>query len=154
VELYYGAQVAQATADYLEYQGQGWKTNLGAGEPRAVPPTIPLADRAHESLWRGAYLPAYPKTEPRVSVVLHLARVGGQYRATIDAPGESMVGEPLDAVRLDRGSLHFTVPSEHGPLEFSGTLTADRISGSLTSHDGSSSPLTLEKAASSSPSQP
>src|SRR6516162_1932867 len=32
VELYYGAEVAQATADYMEYQGQGWKTNRGAGE--------------------------------------------------------------------------------------------------------------------------
>src|SRR5256885_5649417 len=34
VELYYGAQVAQATADNMEYQGQGWKTNAGAGEPK------------------------------------------------------------------------------------------------------------------------
>jgi transcriptional regulator GlxA family with amidase domain len=49
VELYYGAQVAQATADYMEYQGQGWKTNRGAGEPAAVRPTMPRADRATAS---------------------------------------------------------------------------------------------------------
>jgi len=145
VELYYGAQVAQATADYMEYQGQGWKTNRGAGESAVVPPTIPLADRAHETLWRGTFLPAYPKPEPQMSVVLHLAQVGGQYRATIDEPGEGMVGEPLDAVRLDHGRLHFIFPSDHGPVEFSGTLTADRISGNLTTQKGSSTPLTLEK---------
>ena len=146
VELYYGAEVAQATADYMEYQGQGWKTNRGAGESAVVPPTIPLADRAHETLWRGTILPAYPKPEPQMPVVLHLARVGEQYRATIDAPSEGMVGEPLDAVRLDHGSLHFIVPSDDGPVEFSGTLTADRISGNLTTHEGSTSPLTLDKA--------
>ena len=147
VELYFGAQVAQATADYMEYQGQGWKTNLGAGEPALVPPTIPLA--AHETLWRGTFHPAWPKPEPEVAVILHLALVGGQYRATIDVPGESAVGEPLDGVRVDHGTLHFTLPSDHGPLEFSGTLSAARISGHLTTHDGSSTPLTLDKATSS-----
>jgi putative intracellular protease/amidase len=151
VELYYGAQVAQATAYYMEYQGQGWKTNLGAGEPAAVPPTIPLADRAHEMLWRGSFHPSWPKPEPEVPLVLHLALVGGQYRATIDVPGESTVGEPLDAVRLDHGSLHFSVPSDHGPLEFAGTLTAKRISGNLTTHDGSSIPFTLDKVPPSPP---
>src|SRR5262249_54322216 len=52
VELYYGREVAQAAADYMEYQGQGWKTNTGAGEPKLVPPTIPLVDRARETQWR------------------------------------------------------------------------------------------------------
>ena len=146
VELYYGAEVAQATADYMEYQGQGWKTNRGAGESAVVPPTIPLADSAHETLWRGTFLPAYPKPEPQMSVVLHLARVGTQYRATIDVPEEGMVGEPLDAVRLDHGSLHFIVPSDHGPVEFSGNLTANRISGNLTTHEGSTIPFKLDKA--------
>ena len=147
VELYYGAEVAQATADYMEYQGQGWKTNRGAGESAVVAPTIPLADRAHETLWRGTFLPEYPKREPQLSLVLHLAQVGGQYRATIDVPTEGMAGHPLDAVRLDHGSLHFIVPWDYGPLEFSGTLAGDRISGTLSTHEGSTIPLTLDKAA-------
>ena len=53
VELYYGRDVAQATADNLEYQGQGWKTNAGAGEPGEVRPTIPLAYRDRETRWQG-----------------------------------------------------------------------------------------------------
>lgn len=31
VAEYYGDEVAQKTADYMEYQGTGWKTNLGFG---------------------------------------------------------------------------------------------------------------------------
>ena len=41
VELYFGQKVAQATADYMEYQGEGWKTNAGSGQARQVEPTIP-----------------------------------------------------------------------------------------------------------------
>ena len=145
VELYYGAKVAQATADNMEYQGQGWKTNTGAGEPKQVPPTIPVAYRDHETLWQGTFLPEYPKPKPEMHVVLHLALVEGQYRGTIDVPTESMIGEPLDDVRVDHGSLHFTLASEGGPVDFSGTMSADRISGQVT-HGGSSTPLSLSKA--------
>lgn len=150
VELYYGRDVAQATADNLEYQGQGWKTNAGAGEPGEVRPTIPLAYRDRETRWQGTFLPAYPKPEPAMPVTLHLAQVDGQYRATLDAPTESMIGEPLDDVRVGDGSLHFTLASDHGPVDFSGTMTADRISGNVTHGDGSPTPLTLTKAKASS----
>ena len=150
VELYYGAQVAQATADTMEYQGQGWKTNAGAGEPKQVLPTIPLAYRDHETVWQGTFLPDYPKPKPEMPVVLHLALVDGQYRGTIDAPTESMIGEPLDDVRVDHGSIHFTLASDRGRVDFSGTMTADRISGKVTHGGGSSTPLTLSKAAPSS----
>jgi len=145
VELYYGPQVAQAAADYMEYQGQGWKTNAGSGQPTQVQPTIPLAYRGGETLWQGVYHPAYPKPEPELPLVLHLAEVEGRYRATIDVPSESTLGQTLDDVRVDRGRLHFSLVSDGGPLEFSGTMTADRISGNLT-HDGSVTPLTLSKA--------
>ena len=145
VELYYGPKVAEATADYMEYQGQGWKTNMGAGQPQQVLPTIPLADRARETVWQGTFLPAYPQPEPKVPIIVHLAQVDGQYRATMDAPSESMIGEPLENVRLARGALLFSLPSDHGALAFSGTMTADRISGNLE-HDGTSTPLTLTRA--------
>jgi len=145
VELYYGPQVAQAAADYMEYQGQGWKTNAGSGQPTQVQPTIPLAYRGGETLWQGVYHPAYPKPEPEFPWVLHLAKVEGLYQATIDVPSESMFGLTLDEVRMDRGRLHFSLVSDDGPLDFSGTMTADRISGNVT-HNGSVTPLTLSKA--------
>jgi putative intracellular protease/amidase len=146
VELYYGPQVAQATAEYMEYQGQGWKTNVGAGEPKNVPATIPLAYRDHETLWQGTFLPAYPKKEPALALTLHLAQVDGQYRGTLDVPTERMVGEPLDDVQVGKGSIHFTLGSDHGPVAFSGTMTAERISGNVTHDGGSPAPLTLTKA--------
>ncbi len=145
VELYYGPMVAQATADYMEYQGQGWKTNTGAGEPKQVLPTIPLAYRDHETIWQGTFLPDYPKPKPEMPVVLHLALVDGQYRGTIDAPTESMIGEPLDEVRVNHGGIHFTLASDNGRVDFSGTMTAKKISGNVI-HGGSSAPLTLSKA--------
>ena len=150
VQLYYGPQVAQATADYMEYQGQGWKTNVGAGEPTEVPATIPLAYRDRETRWQGTFLPAYPKPEPAMPVTLHLAKVDGRYRGTLDAPTERMIGEPLDDVKVGNGSIHFTLASDHGPVDFSGTMTAERISGNVTHGGGSPTPLTLTKAAPSS----
>ena len=150
VELYYGPQVAQATADYMEYQGQGWKTNLGAGEPKEVPATIPLAYRGHETLWHGTFLPAYPKPEPAMALTLHLAQVDGQYRGTLDVPSERMISEPLDDVKVGHGSIHFTLGSDDGPVDFSGTMTAGRISGNVTHPGGSPTPLTLTKANASS----
>ena len=150
VELYYGPQVAQATADYMEYQGQGWKTNLGAGEPKEVPATIPLAYRGHETLWQGTFLPAYPKPEPAMALTLHLAQVDGQYHGTLDVPSERMISEPLDDVKVGHGSIHFTLGSDDGPVDFSGTMTAERISGNVTHPGGSPTPLTLTKANASS----
>jgi putative intracellular protease/amidase len=146
VELYYGQQVAQSTADYMEYQGQGWKTNVGAGEAKEVRPTIPLAYRDHETRWQGTFLPAYPKPEPAMPVTLHLAQVDGQYRGTLDVPTERMVGEPLDDVQVGQGSIHFTLAAGDGTAAFTGTMTADRISGNVTHGGGSPTPLTLTKA--------
>src|SRR5207253_2356782 len=83
----------------------------------------------HETVWQGTLLPDYPKPKPEMPVVLHLALVDGQYRGTIDAPTESMIGEPLDDVRVDHGSIHFTLASDRGRVDFSGTMTADRITG-------------------------
>jgi putative intracellular protease/amidase len=145
VELYYGPKVAQAAADDMEYQGQGWKTNVGNGQPTQVKPTIPLAYRDRETIWRGMFHPAYPNFQPELPLVLHLAQVEGQYRATIDVPSESTFGLPLDDVRLDRGQLHFRLVSEDGQFDFSGTIAANRISGRLT-HGGSVTPLTLSKS--------
>jgi hypothetical protein len=78
-------------------------------------------------------------------VTVHLAEVDGTLRGTMDAPTESMVGEPLDDVRVEHGSIHFTLASDNGPIDFTGSMTADRISGHVT-RAGSSTPLTLSKA--------
>jgi putative intracellular protease/amidase len=146
VELYYGPEIAQSAADYMEYQGQGWKTNTGAGQPNIVSPTIPLVDAQHETQWRGTFLPAYPKTEPVVPLVVHLAKVEGQYRATLDAPSEDMIGAPLENVQVVGQKVSFTLPSDHGPVGFEGTMKGDKLTGHVT-HGTEATPITLAKAA-------
>ena len=131
VAEYFGAPVAQATADDLEYQGQGWKTNSGNGEPRVVKPTIPLAYRDATSHWQGVLLPEYPKTEPQLAVTLNLAQVDGQYVGTMDVPAERTFGEPVE-VRMEPGRVTLILPAMEGPLTFSGKMTRDTISGRVT----------------------
>jgi hypothetical protein len=72
----------------------------------------------------------------------------GQYRGTIDSPTESVVGEPIDDVRVDDWSVHRVVPSDLGPLALSDVMTAGRISGTVP-HGGSARPLSLSKATAS-----
>jgi putative intracellular protease/amidase len=146
VALYFGPEVAQATADEMEYQGQGWRTNSGHGEQRRVMPTIPLAYRDRATLWRGVFLPAYPHPKPELSVLMHLVQVDGRYRATIDAPTAGLLGEPLD-IQIDQGNVGFTVDSDHGPRTFSGAMSADTIAGQVTGAGMTPTPLTLRKSA-------
>ena len=143
VELYFGRAVAQATADDMEYQGEGWKTNVGLGEQREVRPTIPLAYRDRTTHWQGIFLPAYPQQNPQQTVVLNLARTEQGYAATLDVPAERVFGEPLN-VQVSNGRIHFTLDSDNGPLAFSGTLGAQAISG-VVKGAGTSTPLNLHK---------
>jgi putative intracellular protease/amidase len=145
VELYFGRSVAQATADDMEYQGEGWKTNVGLGEQHDVQPTIPLAYRDRATHWQGVFLPAYPQAQPQQTVVLNLAQTDQGYRATLDVPGERLFGEPVK-VRVSEGRISFTLDTDHGRLAFSGTLSADVISGAVNG-DGKSTPLRLTKVA-------
>jgi len=148
VAQYYGPQVAQATADEMEYQGQGWKSNAGNGERREVRPTIPLAYRDATTHWQGVLLPEYPKPEPQLAVTLNLAEIDGRYVATLDVPAQRTVGEPVD-VHMEPGRITLTLPSEGGPLTYSGKMTRDTISGRV-SGEHVSIPLTLHRTTSTS----
>jgi len=144
VELYYGPKVAQANGRLHGIPGPGWKTNTGAGEPKQVLPTIPLAYRDHERVWQGTFLPDYPKPKPEMPVLLHLALVDAQYRGTIDAPPSRWSESPSMRCGWTTGASTSRC-LDNGPVDFSGTMTAKKISGNVT-HGGSSAPLTLSKA--------
>ncbi len=143
VELYFGRAVAQATADDLEYQGKGWKTNVGLGEQHDVRPTIPLAYRDRTTHWQGIFLSDYPQQQPQQRLVLNLAQTDQGYVATLDVPGERVFGEPVN-VQVSGDRISFTLDSDHGPLLFSGTLNTQVISGAL-SGEGKATPLSLSK---------
>ena len=149
VELYFGRATAQATADDMEYQGQGWKTNAGAGEQREVPPTIPLVYRDQTTHWRGVFRPAYPQQQPQLTVVLNLAQAGDHYLATLDVPESQVLGQPVTVQVAAAGKISFQLDSDQGPLTFSGKRNGDVISGSLVG-GGKSTPLRLLKQPNSS----
>jgi hypothetical protein len=67
------------------------------------------------------------------------------YRGTIDVPSESAFDLTLNDVQADGDRLQFSSASDDAPLDFRGTMTADRISGNLN-HGGSVTPLTFSKA--------
>jgi hypothetical protein len=113
-----------------------------------VRPTIPLAYREATTHWQGVLLPEYPKGEPQLAVTLNLAEVDGRYVATLDVPAQRTVGEPVE-VHVERGRITLTVPSDGGPLVYSGKMTRDTISGSVTG-EHVAIPLTLHRTSSTS----
>jgi hypothetical protein len=138
VERYFGREVAQATADEMEYQGEGWKTNAGAGDAGVVMPTLALGPDTVISHWRGTLLPRYPETEPALPIAVHIAAAGDLRAATVDSPGQRIQGEPLT---VDVSGDRITLAANSG-ARFSGTISGDTIVGELED-SGATTPLTL-----------
>ncbi len=128
VAEYYGPAVAQQTADNLEYQGTGWKTNQGV--------SFPVVATSHEE-WNGALAPGK-------SIALHVSSMSdGGFTATADGNGFT---HAKAAVHLDGDSvtIHFDIPGH--PADFAGK--ADGMGGTIAgtyTQDGHSMPLTLTK---------
>ena len=143
VERYFGRDVAQATADEMEYQGQGWKTNAGQGEAGVVLPTLALGPDTVVSHWRGTLLPKYPETEPALPIAVHIAAADDRRAATVDSPALGVEGEPLT---IDVSGDRITLAANGGASRFSGTMPGDTIVGELEDN-GSTMPLTLRRPA-------
>lgn len=142
VERYFGREVAQATADEMEYQGDGWKTNAGEGEVAFVTPTLAIGPDAVVSHWEGLLLPNYPATEPAVPIVVHIAQAGERHAATVDSPAQGIEGEPL-VIEVDGDRI--TLASNDGTPRFSGTMSGDEIVGELAD-GGVTMPLKLTRS--------
>jgi putative intracellular protease/amidase len=129
VDEYYGEAVAQKTADYMEYQGTGWKTNVGVAAPAPVV--------VHQE-WKG-------DTAAGVAILLHLTYAKGAYSALVDSASQGVTGAPT-TVKLDGNhvDLAFDIPGH--PASFSGIANAmgNVLTGTYV-QDGESSSLTLLK---------
>ncbi|HLW74226.1 MAG TPA: DJ-1/PfpI family protein [Gammaproteobacteria bacterium] len=129
VDEYYGEAVAQKTADYMEYQGTGWKTNVGVAAP---PPVVVHQD------WKG-------DTAAGAALLLHVTLAKGSYSALLDSASQGVTGAPT-SVKLDGDhvDLAFDIPGH--PATFSGVANdaGNVLTGTYT-QDGKSSPLTLMK---------
>jgi len=129
VDEYYGAAVAQKTADYMEYQSNGWKTNQGVAAPTPVV--------VHQD-WKG-------DTAAGLAILLHVTYARGAYTATADSATQGVTGA-MTTVKLDgqQVDLGFDIPGH--PATFTGTANeaGNVLTGTYT-QDGKSTALTLVK---------
>ena len=127
---YFGDAEAQKTADFMEYQGTGWKSNQGISEM-----TTPVKRQD----WTGSLAPGSP-------IVLHSVTRGASSSFTLDIERQKVAGAPV-TVKEDGNQISFTVRIAGHPATFTGQVKADAggapsATGTFV-QDGQSSPLTL-----------
>jgi putative intracellular protease/amidase len=127
VAQFYGDDVAQRTADYMEYQSTGWKTNVGI-------------DAAKIPVWRQEWA---GEIAPGVRLLVHVATRGVETTVTADIPARKLSAVPV-TLQGDGDKVEFALAIDGHPGNFSGRPNAshDTITGTYT-QDGRSSPLTL-----------
>lgn len=132
----FGRQVAQQTADYMEYMGTGWKTNHGISM---------LTTPVMREVWSGQIAPGN-------EVLLHVVTTGSSPAMTVDIPARHVVGAVATANPSKNMALSMTVHIAGHPAVFSGRMNAsgNAVSGNLV-QDGKSHPLTLSKQAANKP---
>ena len=126
----FGQDVAQRTADYMEYMGTGWKTNEGI--PALTAPVT-------RQTWSG-------QIANGSNVVLHIVTTGFSPAMTVDIPGQDVVAAVATPNKTDGHSLGMTVHIPDHPATFTGTMHADgnAVSGSFVQDDKTYA-LTLAK---------
>lgn len=127
VAEFYGDAVAQRTADYMEYQSTGWKTNQGIAA-------------ANIPVWRQQWA---GDVAPGVRLVVNIVTRGAETEITADIPARKLAAVPVTLREgADKVELAFAI-SGH-PASFSGQPDAahDKLTGTYT-QDGKSSPLIL-----------
>jgi putative intracellular protease/amidase len=129
VQEYFGTAQAQAVADRIEWQSDGWKTNVGVNTP------VPVV---HEE-WHGDLAPG-------LLVNVHIAIQGPDLSATMDSAGLHVAGVPT-TISTAGATVRMTFgDSGHPSAMFVGTDNDadDTLTGTFTQH-GKSTPLTLLK---------
>ncbi|HEV2331661.1 MAG TPA: DJ-1/PfpI family protein [Gammaproteobacteria bacterium] len=123
----YGAEVAQRTADYMEYQSTGWKTNQSIAATN-----IPV----WRQRWAG-------EIAPGVQLLVQIATRGVDTTITADIPTRKLSAVPV-TLQEDGDKVELAFAIDGHPASFSGQPDAahDKITGTYT-QDGKSSPLTL-----------
>jgi len=127
VAEFYGDEVAQRTADYMEYQSTGWKTNEGIAA-------------ANIPVWRQEWV---GEIAPGVRLLVHIATHGVDTALTADIPARKLTAVPV-TLQEDGDKVGLAFAIDRHPASFSGQPDAahDKITGTYT-QDGKSSPLTL-----------
>jgi putative intracellular protease/amidase len=125
----FGQDVAQQTADFMEYLGTGWKSNHGIS-----PLDMPITREE----WTGS-LASGDK------IVLHVTTYGASPAFAVDIPAQDVRQSPV-TIAQDGKDVTLEIPIAGHPARFAGHMNADGdvVTGSFT-QDGKSSPLELTK---------
>lgn len=125
----FGQKIAQSTADFMEYQGAGWKTNQGIS-----PLNAPVS---HET-WSGTIAPG-------LDISLQLDILGASLTsAATDVPAWHVRAAPT-SIDEDGDRISFKVAAGAHPITFTGrVLKGPKISGTLL-HAGTVYPLVLHR---------
>ena len=127
---YFGAAEAQKTADFMEYQGTGWKSNQGISEM-----TTPVKRQD----WTGSL-------RAGGAVVLHSTTRGASPSFSMSIERQKVADAPV-TMKQSGNQISFTVRIEGHPATFTGQLKTDGVetpsaTGTFV-QDGQSFPLTL-----------
>lgn len=130
VSDYFGEDVAQQTANYMEYQGAGWKSNKGIS-----PSAIPLREKA----WSG-------NMDKGERIVLHQLIRGDNSTFTTDIPAENVMGAST-TVKVNGDQVILSIQIAGHPATFTGKLNdseAKSVTGTFA-QDGRPHALTLTR---------
>lgn len=124
----FGQDVAQQTADFMEYLGTGWKTNHGIS---ALDMPVTHQD------WAG-------QLADHSTVVMHMTTYGASPAFTIDIPSQAIKDAPV-AIKNEGDKVSFSVDAAGHSASFTGRANKEgsAVSGEFVA-DGKSSPLTLK----------
>ncbi|HEX7814514.1 DJ-1/PfpI family protein, partial [Dyella sp.] len=125
----FGQDVAQQTADYMEYQGTGWKTNQGISQ---------LTTPIKREDWSGTL-------GSGAKVIVHLVTEGASTSATADIPAQQVKGV---TTRLGGGngksSIAFNIAGHPATFEGKGNADGSQLDG-IFQQDGKETPLVLTR---------
>ena len=123
----FGVEQAQKTADYMEYQGTGWKVSQVSAE---FPTPVTRQD------WSG-------EIAPHSILTVHLVTYGASPTASADLPARRVAGAPA-SLRVDGGMVTISFDAGGHKATFAGRPNADEsaIVGTFDD-DGVSRPLKL-----------
>jgi putative intracellular protease/amidase len=123
----FGNDIAQSTADYMEYTGTAWKTKELAAE---FPTPVTRQD------WSGKLASSSP-------LVVHMVTYGASPKFSVDIPAQKASGVPgTFEARDGRVTLAFDIPGHRATFEGKPNADETSIAGTFT-QDGKKQPLTL-----------
>lgn len=145
VDLYFGREIASATARQMEYEGQGWEGDGSAVANYTQPVTSSNPSDNYSTSVFGNWQGKIVSKEGVFQVAVHIwPDKDGKLTGTMDSLDEEVKGLKLDPIALNGKDLHFTVPAVDGTYEAKLDDKESTIGGTWK-QKGESVPMVLER---------